>query len=621
MEQKAYDSEIALGRRVSKKKSAAIKVLVELGFFAPFDREQGYVHVRALKGEKAGEWAPNPEWIPKMSNVNSYANVYANHSSNTEGIDEMKNGMIGESESINLTTDSENYYILNRDFDVSKLSPEDTLRYQEALKTLGLAVGATEISKLTPADFKARDYYAELYSLIMQIFASAPAVERFELKLREGYVSKGLVKPEYITMQMMETAIDEFCSSHHISDEAAMAEVKKTAQKIAGAINARTLLLKNPSKAIKLNAELSGRLDLADRRNYLFISQDSVLENGSKINEKMPFSPEYVSAWLEESRVIGMQTSTIGERGKAEGQPVYVFIDLDRVNSEAVIGRRIAAIINTYESLPEEFRNLEVLSMGNTIRTLPTELKEADCKKVIELLRPYILKVNKESLLDMPSGVWEGYTVGEHTEAVLRVFETTFEPSIPTELLPLMKLALVVHDIGKGLAVAQVHDRGRQKEFTEQVCAQLFSHENMRLSPTMVKAIMFMIGESQDFTTAYYVKKDPAAREALYQKCLKFLQENFNINDAGAAQALLNMCLIIQNCDSISYTQYGVVRGTQGKGEGIYYRGGNEAWGRGVESVGFDKRKKVLRRPTVTGPGEADTSTLRIEQQDGQREM
>lgn len=610
-----------LGRIDNYSRDHAIRVLLRLGFFTKFDQKNGYVHVRKLSGGKAGEWNPDPDRAPGNNIVDNYTNLFVNHASNTQGIEQITADYGGPSEveQVKIFADSENNYILSTDFDLSSLSDEDRTELQEALKTLGLGVlSASEISKYVPADYEARKQYNDIYNEIMNILTSTPEIEMFRKDPKTGKIeSVGFTKRKFVNMEMLEYAIERVCEKQKISESNTRLRtmISETAEKIAGAINSRVMLLESPSTAVRFNASTAApgymmRVGLENRRGPVkrFITDPDSFgklgslgymvrdEKGNYVPEVCPFSREYVSAWLQENKVVGLKYDQAGERGKVEGQSVYAFIDLDRVNSEAVIGKRLAAIINTYEKLPKEFKNFAVLRPGSSDISLSSRLKTANASGVISALDPYMRKVNGGvSLFDMPSGVSEGYTIGEHTESVLRVFEGTFEQTIPSEIVPIMKLALSVHDIGKGIATKD-GKKYQQKEYTSLVCDKLFTSGILGISPELKDVVKFMIGDAQELTTEYYVSGNSTAKDTLYKKCEQILQEKFGLSDAGATQALANMCLIIQNCDSISYSQYGVIRGTHDKESGVYYHGANRTFGENVEVVGFDKRRTVLKK-------------------------
>lgn len=102
-------------------------------------------------------------------------------------------------------------------------------------------------------------------------------------------------------------------------------------------------------------------------------------------------------------------------------------------------------------------------------------------------------------LFESPAGVWEGYSIKEHTLMVYAVFAKQFpafhrafqfraNPNV--RLLQTLKLAIALHDIGKPYAI-RAKDKTRQHEFTipmvEKAFAHFgFSHAEIRLAKALI---------------------------------------------------------------------------------------------------------------------------------------
>ncbi len=75
-------------------------------------------------------------------------------------------------------------------------------------------------------------------------------------------------------------------------------------------------------------------------------------------------------------------------------------------------------------------------------------------------------------LMDQPVGVDEGYTLGEHTQMVLSIFESQFAKELFAEdpsKATLVRTALLLQDIGKPLALAVHGDRKSQTDYNHDV--------------------------------------------------------------------------------------------------------------------------------------------------------
>lgn len=64
------------------------------------------------------------------------------------------------------------------------------------------------------------------------------------------------------------------------------------------------------------------------------------------------------------------------------------------------------------------------------------------------------------------AGVWEGYTIREHTLMVLGIFERFQLSQVSKSEKLFFRLLLALHDIGKPLAIEQTGEKKRQAEFT-----------------------------------------------------------------------------------------------------------------------------------------------------------
>jgi hypothetical protein len=83
-------------------------------------------------------------------------------------------------------------------------------------------------------------------------------------------------------------------------------------------------------------------------------------------------------------------------------------------------------------------------------------------------------------LFEADSGVWQDYTVEEHTLMVMRQFDRYFSDSFSSPLLSRgeFRVMLALHDIGKGQAVKELgkdEGRKRQHEYTEKIIPETIS--------------------------------------------------------------------------------------------------------------------------------------------------
>jgi hypothetical protein len=90
-----------------------------------------------------------------------------------------------------------------------------------------------------------------------------------------------------------------------------------------------------------------------------------------------------------------------------------------------------------------------------------------------ELLRSLCTDKNLEKLFSASAGVWEGYSIREHTLMVMKMFENFWACCIPDEQKKLWRMFLALHDIGKPIAIARFGDKGKQHATTLPIIRQV----------------------------------------------------------------------------------------------------------------------------------------------------
>jgi len=112
----------------------------------------------------------------------------------------------------------------------------------------------------------------------------------------------------------------------------------------------------------------------------------------------------------------------------------------------------------------------------------------------------------------------------------------------------------------------------------------------------MQQLLLYIIGDSQAFTTSYYVEKNAKAIEELRNNMAKTLKIALNrdLSD-GEISGLVDICKILQTCDSGAYTRYGV---TRKEGTKFYYYNGNDRFTKGFDlPQGLNKKSLRMIEP------------------------
>jgi len=292
-----------------------------------------------------------------------------------------------------------------------------------------------------------------------------------------------------------------------------------------------------------------------------------------------PLSEEYLSAWLANNHIIGLvrdvDSATLDKRIEA-----YSLFDLEKINTEKAIGEKYQKIIAQFGAISELVNSFDI---------------DEDVKKFFEVATPSeaIAKISEnekyKDLYNLDTGVWEGFSVGEHTETTLRIFEETYEESVPKEIIPFVKIALLGHDIGKG-----VKENLSQKEKNRKYAGEFF--DDLKLPENMKNILLYVIGDSQSYTSAYYVNKNINAITSLKLELDRLLEKELGREPTRQeVEGLLEVCKIIQTCDSGAYTRYGVTKDNKRK---VFYYNGNDSFTSSFEKpTGLTKRKIKMKVP------------------------
>ena len=304
-----------------------------------------------------------------------------------------------------------------------------------------------------------------------------------------------------------------------------------TVRKMCEALNTRQMLVLDPGYAA---------------RSFLIARKES------KPTEKYPgalMSQEYFASWSQNTHTIGVSRKVKSPNIRRSFRASYLF-ELGKVDSAENLEaqkesrwRRTGRVALRMERLMGREKSdtpyfQRVLRNPNTgPRKLVEEAKKVgDYKKVFEA----------------DSGVKEKYTLQEHTETVLRNFDENYADKVPAKLVPLMHLALLVHDIGKPEA-ARNGEKSNQKVYNDKEARRFM--QQIGVGPHTSELVRGMIGHAQELTTNGYIKSDANARAELDRYCSQMLVrlgvQNPTKDDIGGMR---DLCLMIQTCDSAAYT-------------------------------------------------------------------
>lgn len=296
-----------------------------------------------------------------------------------------------------------------------------------------------------------------------------------------------------------------------------------------------------------------------------------------------PLSQAYYSAWLANNHIIGLYRNVYSATLNDKKIDSFAFFDLDKVNTQKAVGERYQSIMDNYGEIAQLVDSFDLSK--NMCSFLEKSTPE-------ETMAKFRTKKFCNDLFKLDSGVWEGFTVGEHTETTLRIFADTYEDNMPKELIPFVKLALVSHDIGKGMQYKEPNLN--HKEINNKYAKILF--EGLNIPSEVQDMLLFVIGDSQTYTTDYFVIKNAKAIDNLKISASEMLKMSLKRQPTEKEiDGLVEVCKIMQTCDSGAYTRYAI---TRKEGTNEYYYNGNDRFTLAFENpAGLDKRKLKMKEP------------------------
>ena len=417
----------------------------------------------------------------------------------------------------------ENSYVINsKDFNLSLLKPDER---KEVFYALNI-IGNYPLTQLAPVTFEDRNYAKFVIDKISQLMA-----EKTDFS--------------YLTIE------DASSISSEIFGQQA-GQFQMMVNDLVGAVNAKMMLVSSPSKMIDAFAENSK------------LSQITIVDNDG--NEFVcPVNQDYIAAWLSNNNIIGVTSS--------EEQDNWLLFDIDNINTSKAHGEKLHRLISEYGEISAFVENLTSSKNVNQFLTM------ASPEEVMELVTE---NPQFKTLFDAPAGVWEGFSIGEHTETTLRVYEESFEQTLPKEIAPFVKMALVCHDIGKGVV------RREEMDESTQYHANLFL-DYYDVPEPIKRMLLFALGPAQKYTSQYYIRKDVKAEQMLKVEVEKLFYEIYGIDPTeGMVDGFVSMCKVIQACDSGAYTRYGVTRDEKRE---VYHKNGNDRF-----TMSFHKPTDLKKR-------------------------
>lgn len=561
-----------------EKRSEAIKTLVDLGICCYANNSPLMYHGRVNKD--GSEWNVNPAYN-NTNDTNINKNISGLHTSDKlvafkfaqvrkAKFENDKNDKNYKSELHKIVAKHEDSVIWNLEFDFSKLSEEDNIKYKNAIADL--IVPEAEI--VNPSFVCSRIY---------------ETVNNILLKHNLNKDSKGIIYT--ISSGSLEKIVKEIQDSP---------EYDKAVNFIKGCENLKKDAINELDKA-HLKDFVKDIITAYNTKNALLLAPQNVIN--AKISEKNS-SPLYntnlLLSWLSQNHIIGAQLNVYSATLLGNEDLINAGYEPDRYGRIKIPDAFLLDLrgIETEQTLKARL-HYNAQQYGDFAELAKDVVKDKKMKNLLQNGRPeeimkYICDNSPEiaTLMQKSDKNWEDYRIGDHTMTVLRWLDDNYYDILPKDLIPLMKTSILAHDIGKGLE--------KEKDFYNAESIDKANVENaekvydfFKLDQKARKVCKFIVSDALPYMKKYYLGPYKSETESGIkeekEKCLnalrmqasKLLSQEYGVTDKALSNALCQLCQVMQNCDSGAYTFY-----AKAYDKGQIHQGGNRKF---TKSFDFNK--------------------------------
>lgn len=406
----------------------------------------------------------------------------------------------------------------------------------------------------SPVDFKYRDTVPLFLETIN---------EDFNLK-NKGYVSQEEI-PQIL--EKLKLRIQQSNNPQAFIDE-------DFVKQVAGSINSRFLLRFTPVSLIHKFA-----ISKSDTFKAAFSS-----ETGDIIRQ-LPINRDFIARFLKSNHIAGLKTRVDSATLDRNISNTILF-DLTKVNTVEKIKQKEQTFEKVFGEFSQEMNKSLESSKSHPLVKLLSENYYASPEEIIEEAKKV---TGFENHFDKDAGNWEKFTLGEHTETVLRMFDETYADVLPAKLLPIMRLIILTHDLGKPEA-AQEGKKNEQKGFNLKEGSRFLNE--LGIENNLKELILGIIGQGQEITSDVFVKKNKKSNE-LRQYSRELLDKIKKVGSGsleGEEMAIYFMSFMLQNSDSAAYTDYAV---TKRRG-GLWFRN-YPSFNESLKTNSLDRRGAFLK--------------------------
>ncbi len=548
----------------------AISVLVELGmcqYLKNIDLYHGRANIdgkrfSVMNLDNSGDNTSN-------RNVSMMSGLYASQKEvATEFAETRVKYKGGKPEVHKLVGITEDDVILDLSFDISKVKEIDKPRLARALRVLT----NYPVSNLLPINFDYKDiYYSVIFPILQERIQPIISYER-----EKEIISQAKQNLEALKIKLKSEGKLDKLNDLEIDDKIFEGLIKD----YIGARNTRFLLRNIPLEV--LDKVIDGKL-VGYKNDYYSLNE------------------HYVSAWIANNHIAGfmyfVNSATLDKK-----ITTYQLVNVNQIMTERDYGEYYQNLMQLEQIGTKRFSNMMSEALDEFVST-------ANGWELIELVSQ---NPECKALYDKDAGIWEGWSVGQHTASVIDFFDAYYSASLPDNMQSLMKLILLAHDIGKGVAVEK---HCPQKEENQIYVDTLL--DDLNIKDSIKEVVKFAIGDGQRYTSDILLKESEVEKDRLIRlgvlsednrydrekalirqmnnECAEVLKKAFGTNPKQEEiDVLRNLCLILQFCDSGAYTYYAKIN--EGK---AYVTGGNARFTSSFELT--NKNTPLLKKSQKLG--------------------
>ncbi len=336
------------------------------------------------------------------------------------------------------------------------------------------------------------------------------------------------------------------------------------------------------------------------------IITDSLEVEGQR--QELPINLEYVQRYLRHAHIVGVKQEVSSATLNRSITSVS-FFDLEKTITDKgleVERQRTWQRLGSVATALGEVMRPEIDQKQPLLRLLEDAHAKPD--KLVESAK---LVDGYEDIFNGDAGNWEGFTLAEHTETVLRNFDESFAENLPVELLAPMRLAILAHDVGKPIASAR-GEKHKQKEYNVSQANDFLG--KLGVDERLKDLLLAVIGDGEELAFQIEIRRagepaETAMRELAVDTLRKFYGSENVTNEQ--INGFTEMCKMLQVCDGGAYTSMAITRREGGKGRHRNAPSFNASF---AQPVGFGRRTIRLRGED-DNPASSDLSPQAAENQ------